>query len=59
VLDAVFFSMERNDHVIARSSTARLLCCIFLALGLALGAALLGRIRTSPATGKPLTLDLK
>jgi hypothetical protein len=47
--------MERNDRVIPSSSAARLLYYVFIALGVALGAALLGRDRTSRVIGTPTT----
>jgi hypothetical protein len=49
VLNGVLFPMERNDNIITSSGVTRLLCYLCAALGIALGAVVLGRSRARPA----------
>ncbi len=49
VVNAVLFPGDRNDAVIPSSMSARLLAYLFIAVGVGLGAVLLGQQRSTPA----------
>ena len=53
VVNAVLFPGDRNDAVIPSSMPARLLACLFVAIGVAFGAAYFGRSRSRTAGRAP------
>jgi hypothetical protein len=53
VVNAVLFPGDRNDAVIPSSMLARLLACVFVSVGAAIGAVLIGRHRSAPAGRTP------
>jgi hypothetical protein len=50
VVNAVLFPGDRNDAVIPSSTQARLLACVFVSVGVAIGAVRVGRHRSWPAS---------
>jgi hypothetical protein len=46
IVNAMAFPEDRNDAVIPSSMQARLLACLFVSVGVAIGAVLMGRQRT-------------
>jgi hypothetical protein len=57
VANGLIFPADRNDAVIPSSNLTRLLAYLFVALGVALGALLLGGDRSRPASAQdePIT----
>jgi hypothetical protein len=53
VVNAVLFPADRNDGVIPSSAQARLLACLFVSVGAAIGAVLIGRHRSWPPARTP------
>jgi hypothetical protein len=49
VVNALLFPGDRNDAVIPSSMLARLMACLFVSVGVAVGAVLLGRHRAWPS----------
>jgi hypothetical protein len=49
VANGLLFPDDRNDAVIPTSTSARLMACLLVSVGVAVGAAVLGRSRSRPA----------